>query len=312
MLENSTPLATLVLFSYNQERYIAEAVNSALSQTYKKLEIIISDDCSTDSTFEIITSLVSNYSGPHAVSVNRNSINLGLVSHFNKITASARGEVVIVAAGDDISLPDRASNTMKMFNADPNASIVSFTDIIIDADGRELSTSLVPEEFTLGKTTLLDYVTDRAAFVSGASRGYRKTIFNTFGYLNSACPTEDTPSLLRGLIIGPALISSKPGIKYRRHESNLSNPKSVHSMKINEIRNQYIVDAGLSLKNNIISKEAFDMIKIWIENNYNRRLVSAELYHSANEKSYFFRKVIFNERMSFFNKLEIFIRMLYK
>jgi glycosyltransferase involved in cell wall biosynthesis len=50
------------MFAYNHERFIAEAVRGALSQTYSPLEIIISDDCSTDRTFEIIQSEVAGYS----------------------------------------------------------------------------------------------------------------------------------------------------------------------------------------------------------------------------------------------------------
>ena len=48
------PLVTFALFTYNQERYVREAVEGVLAQTYEPLEIIISDDCSTDMTFSII------------------------------------------------------------------------------------------------------------------------------------------------------------------------------------------------------------------------------------------------------------------
>ncbi|MCK5536618.1 MAG: glycosyltransferase, partial [Bacteroidales bacterium] len=59
------PLISFTLFAYNQEKYIQEAVEGALSQTYSPLEIVISDDCSTDRTFEIIKELTEDYSGPH-------------------------------------------------------------------------------------------------------------------------------------------------------------------------------------------------------------------------------------------------------
>ena len=48
------PLVTFALFAYNQEKYIREAVEGAFSQTYQRMEIILSDDCSTDSTFDIL------------------------------------------------------------------------------------------------------------------------------------------------------------------------------------------------------------------------------------------------------------------
>jgi glycosyltransferase involved in cell wall biosynthesis len=55
-MSDDKPLLTLAMFAYNHERFIAEAVRGALRQTYSPLEIIISDDCSTDRTFEIIQS----------------------------------------------------------------------------------------------------------------------------------------------------------------------------------------------------------------------------------------------------------------
>ena len=52
--EQGRPLITFALFAYNQEKYIEEAVQGAFLQTYSPLEIILSDDGSTDRTFEII------------------------------------------------------------------------------------------------------------------------------------------------------------------------------------------------------------------------------------------------------------------
>jgi len=52
-MTNTKPLITFALFAYNQERFIREAVQGAFSQTYSPLEIIMSDDCSKDRTFDI-------------------------------------------------------------------------------------------------------------------------------------------------------------------------------------------------------------------------------------------------------------------
>ena len=55
------PLVTFGLISYKQEKFIEEAIKSALSQDYSPLEIVISDDCSLDNTFSIIEKVVSEY-----------------------------------------------------------------------------------------------------------------------------------------------------------------------------------------------------------------------------------------------------------
>ena len=61
------PLICFGLLAYNQEPFIREAVEGALAQTYAPLEIILSDDCSTDRTFEIMQETVAAYRGPHKV-----------------------------------------------------------------------------------------------------------------------------------------------------------------------------------------------------------------------------------------------------
>ena len=82
------PLITFALFAYNQERFIREAVAGAFSQTYSPLEIILSDDCSSDRTFEIIQEMTAGYEGPHKVILNRNEKN---PPPFGNSVYSARG-----------------------------------------------------------------------------------------------------------------------------------------------------------------------------------------------------------------------------
>ncbi len=93
------PLITFAIFAYNQEKYIRDAIEGAFAQDYSPLEIIISDDCSTDHTFEIIQQMVDEYSGPNVVRLNRNTDNLGLIAHVNKVFELANGDWIVAAAG---------------------------------------------------------------------------------------------------------------------------------------------------------------------------------------------------------------------
>src|SRR4051812_14586565 len=112
-MDSHKPLLSFCLVAYNQAAFIRDAVEAALSQTYSPLEIILSDDCSSDVTFEIIREVASAYSGPHLVRVNRTARNCGLCQHVNQVAELARGELIIVAAGDDISLPERSQLTLE-------------------------------------------------------------------------------------------------------------------------------------------------------------------------------------------------------
>jgi len=103
------PLVTFALFAYNQEKYIREAVEGAFSQTYEPLEIILSDDCSSDRTFEIMQEMAAAYEGPHKVFVRRNPFNLGTAMHVQLAFAQSSGQLFVVAAGDDISTCNRVA-----------------------------------------------------------------------------------------------------------------------------------------------------------------------------------------------------------
>ena len=59
-MNSEQPLATLFIAFYNQEDFVEDAVKGALSQTYENLEIILSDDCSTDKTFDEIKNGLRN------------------------------------------------------------------------------------------------------------------------------------------------------------------------------------------------------------------------------------------------------------
>lgn len=109
------PLASIILVSYNQEKFIIDALKSATSQTYKNLEIIASDDASTDRTYELISSFKSQYNGPHKLIINQNTSNLGVGGNYAKATSLTRGELIFVAGGDDISLPHRVETVMNFW-----------------------------------------------------------------------------------------------------------------------------------------------------------------------------------------------------
>jgi glycosyltransferase involved in cell wall biosynthesis len=101
------PIVTLALFSYNQERFIRDAVRGAFEQTYQPLEIILSDDCSVDQTFEIMEEMAKNYRGPHTVLVRKTAVNRGTLQHVAEVAQQAKGKLLVLAAGDDVSKPER-------------------------------------------------------------------------------------------------------------------------------------------------------------------------------------------------------------
>lgn len=124
------PLVTFALFAYNQEKYIREAVEGAFAQTYSPLEIILSDDCSSDRTFEIMQEMAKGYEGRHSIQIRRNEVNRGVVNHLASIVLAARSEYIIVAAGDDISKPERTEVLSQLMVSGAFDAVSSNVDLI--------------------------------------------------------------------------------------------------------------------------------------------------------------------------------------
>lgn len=303
-LSMSGPLVSFILLCYRQESFVQDAVQAALSQDYDNLEIIISDDCSPDSTYEVIESEYLRYSGSHEVVINRNASNLGLAAHFNAMLARARGEIIVVAAGDDISLSHRVSDTVKIFSANPGVMAVSFSDIRIDASGEERR----PLKGRGGPVivSLDDFLKRKGYPLSAASRGFRREVYSTFGALNDRCPTEDTPFLLRSLMLGDIFVSHAPGIKYRIHGENLSGHNLLSRMNFEEIRCQYLSDIEVGYLCKKISRDQRLVMEGWVERNYKERLFFRTVYEKKGNVWGALLFIVFVGGVDFYSRLRAF------
>ncbi|MDF1637584.1 glycosyltransferase [Alcanivorax jadensis] len=253
--ENDRPLVTLALFSYNQQRYVKEAVEAALNQDYEPLEIILSDDCSTDKTFELIKECASNYSGPHEVVVRKNKENMGVALHFDFLMREAKGGLVVIAAGDDVSLPYRVSALVGVYLSDQNVGVIESSCQNFKAGDEFDDVGLKPRE--LSKIKLEDVLTRRSMPLIGAGRCYVKRRFNRFPPLNKNCPEEDTPALFRCLHDCDGIYTSQTLVRRRIHESNLSSASGLSSYKFEDLHSQYVDDLEWSLGEGVVSSNYY-------------------------------------------------------
>lgn len=299
------PLVSLILLSYNQEKYIESAVTSVLNQDYENIEIIISDDCSTDRTFKIISETVKLFPKTKDVILNKNKTNMGLTAHLNKVLQMSNGEIIVLAAGDDISFPNRVSQSVNILIRNKNVTFVSFNEETIDSDGNKLSEGKRVNFQGIRTYTLQDYIKGVKIPFSGASRAFKRSLYDCFGDLDPKCPTEDTPYILRGLILGEAAISSDIAIKYRRHAKNLSNPLSIANMDIHKISDQYLRDTNSARDmRKLPENEYINTIK-WIESNRNRRNKLNNLQISDSKLTYFTRNIALSPDIKVIDKVKI-------
>ena len=106
------PLVTVSMPAFNSERYIAEAIESILAQTYQNFELIIVDDGSTDRTREIIDS----FQDPRIVKVYSDR-NRGLITTRNRIAQLAKGKYLALLDADDRAYPDRLEQQVAFLEA---------------------------------------------------------------------------------------------------------------------------------------------------------------------------------------------------
>lgn len=277
----SCPLVTFALFAYNQEGFIREAVEGAFAQVYEPLEIILSDDSSTDQTFEIIQEMAGAYLGPHKLLVRRNKRNLGIACHVNAVLDMAKGSIVVIAAGDDISYSSRTSTSVSLMQGAPSCSAVLVSADIINNTSVVVGEKFMCHSRTNVSTQDLDKLLKHRAKTFGAGRAIRKSVWDKFPPISSSCPTEDTPLLLRSLMCGPIILSSKKELAYRRHETNLSGVVSILSMNIDDISTQYNDDIRYSVLAKIISDEASVSLTKWVEANARSRSIINKIQSSS-------------------------------
>jgi glycosyltransferase involved in cell wall biosynthesis len=222
------PLVTFALFAYNQEEYIKEAVQGALAQDYEPLEIILSDDCSSDRTFETMIEMAQSYSGPNKIVVRRNPANRGLCLHVKDVAELARGDWIVVAAGDDISHPYR---TRAMIEALTNGAFLygdsAFDEI--DEQGVIKYKSLAPTHSEHYIWTLLNSAPEN--FASGATAVYRIDFIR--GAIASAAKTIDRGHMYyedvlfavyaTALCVRPLHLTDMSLVSYRISHKSLTN-----------------------------------------------------------------------------------------
>lgn len=138
MNNNPPPLVTIGIPTYNRaNKYLRQAIESALKQTYSNFEIIVSDNCSTDDT----EAVVSSYNDPR-IRYFKQDVNIGAINNSNFCLAQARGDYFMQLHDDDIIDPDFLEACMKAANYSTDLGLIRTGTRRIDSDNNILHESL--------------------------------------------------------------------------------------------------------------------------------------------------------------------------
>lgn len=178
--------ATLLLLCYNQEEYVANAIEAALAQECEPINILISDDASHDDSYSIIQSAVRGYDGPHNVQTHRNLKNLGIAEHINSSMKRITTDYIIAASADDISKPQRVNSLLRAFDQTDALLAHSYVEEI-DVDGNAYYGRSPGKSTLFYKTTSAEIAFSKMALYIGASGAWHRSLFEKFGDLDEGC-----------------------------------------------------------------------------------------------------------------------------
>lgn len=136
-----SPFVSVIIPCYNAEGFIEQSIQSIIMQTYKNLEIIVCDDCSTDGTYQILEKLTLE---DKRIVLLRNERNLQIVTTLNKMIEIAKGKYIARMDADDLSLSTRIEKQVKFLENNPDYGICGTRAWVIDEKNKIINKSRIP------------------------------------------------------------------------------------------------------------------------------------------------------------------------
>jgi glycosyltransferase involved in cell wall biosynthesis len=202
---NHSPLVSIIIDNYNYGSFLAEAIDSALNQTYSSIEIIVVDDGSTDNSREIIASY-----GDRIIPILKQ--NGGQASAYNVGFTASSGEIICFLDSDDFFVPEKVALVVKEFQADSEIGwCFNTVRLIDDKTAREIG---LTRQHGVGKCDFRDVVKNGTSLYVSPSSGlcFRRSLLAQIMpipevFINGAdgYPMKAAPILSPGFILEQAL-----------------------------------------------------------------------------------------------------------
>lgn len=217
-------LISILMPVYNVEKFVTEAIESILNQTYENFELIIIDDCSTDRTANI----VKDYSMKDSrVIYLQNEQNLKIVKSLNRGLKICKGEYICRMDGDDISELDRLEKKVEFLENNPSIDLVGCSVLAINEEGKQI-----------GKNKMLDNERKIRKTIKYSSPVLhlwmaRKSVYDSIGLYREIKYVEDYDFLLRVIKKGFRVtnLSEYYGYKVRNRDGNTQSTVGIYQRK---------------------------------------------------------------------------------
>jgi glycosyltransferase involved in cell wall biosynthesis len=208
------PWVSVLMPAYNARRYVGEAIESVLAQTWRDFEFLIIDDGSTDDTPGILQRYAA---GDGRIRVLTRS-NAGVGAALNAGLAEARGELVARMDSDDVCLPERFARQVEFLRQEPECVLVGSRVLLIDPEGAPL---FGMDDIPTGHEAIDEMLLQaRWSIVHPAVMMRRDVVRRLGGYDNDLVPVEDHDLFLRLAEVGRLANLPDVLLRYRKHPMN--------------------------------------------------------------------------------------------
>ncbi len=304
-MSNCEPKVAAIFITYNQKEYVVDALRSIFDQSYQNFEIIISDDCSTDGTYEVLDSIVSNYQGPQKIFLNRSSKNIGIGANTQLAINLSDADFYITCDGDDISHKDRFEKIIEYFKSENCGSNLLASDAISIKKNGEISGVKVSDD--LSKIKSLEDLFDQPPIFFGATTAFSKDLINNFPQISEGVSAVDQIMLLRAILKGSASTIHEPLVLHRQGGITGFKAKDVYQ-KISRLKrdskrttadiSQMILDAASVGQDQIVFNRFKDYL---ITADYINKIFSANFFSEKIKLLYPSKHVPITRRIRFFS-----------
>lgn len=210
---------SVLILTYNAEKFIRASLDSVLTQEFDDFHIVVSDDCSSDSTCAILQEYAERY--PAKFTLNLNQKNVGITRNANIALSLCRGEFVAFHAGDDIMLPSKLAKQVAYFDAHPDCALCYHNLELFNSDtNAALGLYNTPMRNPARQGTARELI-KHGCFIGGNAVMVRRDKLPACGY-NPIFPVASDWQLWIAVTIDGGLIGYIDEVlaRYRRHENN--------------------------------------------------------------------------------------------
>lgn len=282
------PLVSILMPVYNVEKYVVEAIDSMLAQTYTHFELIVLDDGSTDNSAKIIQS----YSDKRII-YHKNEKNLGLANNLNVGLKMAKGKYIARMDGDDISLPERLQVQVDYLETHLDIDLCSSG---LQKFGTENDIWIRESDFEQIKITMLFY-----SPVLHATSVWRRDKFaeNHLFYHQDAFPSEDYDLWSRAVFNCKMINIPQVLYKYRIHGVQVTKTDDRVKLRDEEIKTHYLKRAlpNLSEANKMLFVDKFLLKKELSVTDVKSLKDVCRAVLNANKKNLFFDESLLKKRL---------------